>query len=160
MPDAGAGRAGLGGGPQAGALQARTPRAADLRRPILRPPALRPAPGRAHRHRHTGPDHGPHAPRHAPAQHGQDGRARRGGRHAEHGFPRRHRADPPGNAQRAADGLLLGNGPAPDPAVDREILARPAEHSHRAEGDDGADGRAGLLRGGPPFQGGSTDAPH
>ena len=48
--------------------------------------------------------------------------------------------------------------PQPDPRPDRKIFARSAEREDRAEGDDRADGRAGLLRSGPPLQNGIAHA--
>ena len=36
----------------------------------------------------------------------------------------------------------------------------PQQRSHRAKGDDRADGRAGLLRGGPPLQNRTAHAAH
>ena len=50
--------------------------------------------------------------------------------------------------------------PRADPRTDRKIFARPAERADRAEGDDRADRRAGLLRGGPPLQNGFAHAAH
>jgi len=55
------------------------------------------------------------------------------------GFPRRHRVDSPVHAQGTADGFFLRHHPAPHPAVDREILARPAAGAPRTKGAHRAD---------------------
>ena len=65
-----------------------------------------------------------------------------------------------GRAEGTADGFLLRHDAAPDPRPDRKIFARPAERADRAEGDDRADRRAGLLRGGPPLQNRTAHAAH